>query len=217
MVVWNDRPDADLGAVDRAAEMVTAVAGDQRYLTVLAGAATRWVWMHGRPEPELLRTRAAEVPDVRIAVGSTGDGVDGFRRGHLDALAVQRMLAWPSSPHQVAMYDEVELVTLLTAVPESAEHFVTRVLGELETTEAVRVFTAAQCNVSHAADRLYVHRNTLLHRLARADRLLPRPLAANVVEVAAHSQSCAGEPASDARPFVAPGVRQREARSAVNC
>ncbi|WP_256333373.1 helix-turn-helix domain-containing protein [Streptomyces sp. cf386] len=64
-----------------------------------------------------------------------------------------------------------------------------RVLGELETaepesTEAVRVFIAAQCNVSHAADRLYVHRNTLLRRLARADRHLPRPLAANVVEVA---------------------------------
>ncbi|SDN77071.1 hypothetical protein SAMN04487981_106459 [Streptomyces sp. cf386] len=124
MVVWNDRPDADLGAVDRAAELVAAVAGDQRCLTVLAGAATRWVWVHGRPEPELLRARAAEVPDVRIAVGSTGDGVDGFRRGHLDALAVQRMLARLSSPHQVATHDEVELVTLLTAVPESADHFV---------------------------------------------------------------------------------------------
>ncbi|MGX1511416.1 hypothetical protein [Streptomyces collinus] len=92
VVVWNDRADADLGAVDRAAELVAAVAGDQRYLTVLAGAATRWVWVHGRPEPEPLRARAAEVPDVRIAVGLTGDGVDGFRRGHLDALAVQRML-----------------------------------------------------------------------------------------------------------------------------
>lgn len=87
------------------------------------------------------------------------------------------MLARLSSPHQVAAHDEVELVTLLTAVPESAEHFVRRVLGELESakpkiTKAVRVFIAAQCNVSHAADRLYVHRNTLLHRFARADRLL---------------------------------------------
>ncbi|MGX1511415.1 helix-turn-helix domain-containing protein [Streptomyces collinus] len=54
---------------------------------------------------------------------------------------------------------------MLTAVPESAEHLFRRVLGELETaepeiTEAVRVFIAAQCNVSRAADRLYVHRKT---------------------------------------------------------
>jgi DNA-binding PucR family transcriptional regulator len=68
--------------------------------------------------------------------------------------------------------------------------FVKRTLGDLETAgqeviEAVRVFIAAQCNASHAAARLPAHRNTLLRRLARADQLLPRPLADNVVNVGA--------------------------------
>lgn len=40
-----------------------------------------------------------------------------------------------------------------------------------------------QCNVSRAAAALYTHRNTLLRRLARAEALLPRPLAECSVEV----------------------------------
>jgi DNA-binding PucR family transcriptional regulator len=41
-----------------------------------------------------------------------------------------------------------------------------------------------QCNASRAATRLYTHRNTLLRRLARADELLPHPLAECSVNVA---------------------------------
>ena len=48
----------------------------------------------------------------------------------------------------------------------------------------MRTFITLQCNASRAAARLYTHRNTLLRRLARADELLPRPLADNVVDVA---------------------------------
>jgi DNA-binding PucR family transcriptional regulator len=48
----------------------------------------------------------------------------------------------------------------------------------------VRTFVAEQCNASRAATRLYTHRNTLLRRLARAERLLPRPLAEASVDVA---------------------------------
>ena len=189
-IVWSDGPQADLAALDRAVDLVAACAGDQRPLTVLASAASRWVWVHGRPDPARLREGAAADPSVRVALGTTGDGVDGFRRSHLDALTVQRMLARLASPRQVAMYDEVELVALLTADLETADQFVRRVLGELaaagpELTESVRAFIAAQCNASRAAERLYVHRNTLLRRLAQADRLLPRPLAQDVVTVGA--------------------------------
>ena len=189
-VVWSDEPRADLAALDRAADLIAAGAGDPRPLTVLASAASRWVWVHGRPDPARLREAAAAEPLARIALGSTGAGVDGFRRSHLDALTVQRMLARLASPQQLATHDEVELVALLTADLESADLFVRRALGGLadapaELTEAVRGFVAAQCNASRAAERLYIHRNTLLRRLAQADRLLPRPLAEDVVGVGA--------------------------------
>jgi DNA-binding PucR family transcriptional regulator len=39
-------------------------------------------------------------------------------------------------------------------------------------------------NATRTAQRLYTHRNTVLRRLARADELLPRPLADDVLAVA---------------------------------
>ncbi len=187
-VVWCDEPREDLAALDRAVELIGTCAGDTRPLSVLASAATRWVWVHGGPDPARLREAVAADPQVRIAVGSTGEGLDGFRRSHLDALTVQRMLARLASPQQLATHDEVELVALLTADLDRADQFVHRVLGDLagaspELTESVRGYIAEQCNVSRAAQRLYIHRNTLLRRLAQADRLLPRPLARDVVAV----------------------------------
>jgi DNA-binding PucR family transcriptional regulator len=189
-VVWSDEPRADLAALDRAAELIGACAGDSRPLIVLASAATRWVWVHGRPDVVRLRESVAAEPQARIAVGTTGERLDGFRRGHLDALTVQRMLARLASPKQLATHDEVELVALLTADLEHADQFVRRVLGDLagadsELTESVRTYIALQCNVSRAAQSLYIHRNTLLRRLAQADRLLPRPLAQDVVAIGA--------------------------------
>ncbi|MFC7795865.1 PucR family transcriptional regulator [Streptomyces cinereoruber] len=189
-VVWTDDPDADLHQLDRAADALAAAAGGTPPLSVLASAATRWVWVHGRPDTDRVRAALAGLPAVRVALGSAGPGVDGFRRGHLDALATQRMLAGLSSARRLTSYDEVELVALLTRDPEHADRFVTRVLGDLaaapaETTEAVRVFLAERCNASRAAERLFVHRNTLLRRLARADRLLPLPLASRPLDVAA--------------------------------
>jgi|GEM_PF-3310339 len=45
-------------------------------------------------------------------------------------------------------------------------------------------FVHAQCNASRAATRLFIHRNTLLNRIARANKLLPQPLEAASVHVA---------------------------------
>ncbi|HTF09263.1 MAG TPA: PucR family transcriptional regulator [Asanoa sp.] len=189
-VVWTDDPDADLRQLDRAADALAAAAGPGRPLSVIASAATRWVWVHGRPDPGELRLALDRLPLVRVALGSPAPGVDGFRRSHLDALTTQRLLARLTSAQRLASFDEVELVALVTQDQEGADRFVSRTLGDLESAPAqvraaVRAFVAEQCNASRAAARLFTHRNTLLRRLARADRLLPRPLAGNTVAVAA--------------------------------
>lgn len=189
-IVWTEEAHADPAALGRATDLITARACDPQPLTVLAGDTTRWIWLHGRPDPAGLRDDLAGEPGVRVAVGSTGEDLEGFRRSHLDALTVQRMLARLASPQQLATHDEVQLVALVTSDLEATDGFVRRVLGELAhadpgTREAVRVFLAARCNASQAADRLYIHRNTLLRRLAHADRLLPRPLAEDVLTVGA--------------------------------
>ncbi|MFB7507387.1 PucR family transcriptional regulator [Streptomyces broussonetiae] len=187
-IVWSEEAHADPAALARVTDLVAASAADPQPLTVLAADATRWMWLHGHPDRVSLRDELAAEPSVRVAVGSSGEDLAGFRRSHIDALTAQRMLARLASPQQLATHDEVELVALATSDVEAADGFVRRVLGELahaepEIREAARVFIAAQCNASHAADRLYIHRNTLLRRLAQAGRLLPRPLAEDVVGV----------------------------------
>jgi DNA-binding PucR family transcriptional regulator len=184
-VIWTDNPNSDLSQLDRAAEAFGQAAGG-RPLSVLASAATRWVWAPGPVDVSALAQVVGR--DVRVAIGSTGSGVDGFRRSHFDALTTQQMMARLHSPQQIAEYTDIEMVALLTADADRAAAFVKRVLGELETAgpelrSAVRAFVHEQCNVSRTAGKLFTHRNTLLRRLARADELLPRPLADTSIEV----------------------------------
>jgi DNA-binding PucR family transcriptional regulator len=184
-VIWTERPDADLARLDHAAEAF----GVTRPLSVLASVATRWVWTHGSVDTAALCESIRADPDIRIAIGPAGDGVDGFRRSHFGALTTQQMMARLHSPQQIATFTEIELVALITTDADRAAAFVSRVLGDLETAgtelqDTVRTFVDQQCNASRAAATLYTHRNTLLRRLARADELLPRPLAECPVDVA---------------------------------
>lgn len=187
VVIWTDSHDGDLGRLDRTAESIGR-AGGGRPLSVLASSATRWVWTPGEVDLDAL-VAAAGAADIRVAVGTTGDGVDGFRRSHFEAITTQQMMARLHSPQQVARFTDVEMVSLITADPDRTAEFVGRVLGDFaaagaELQDTVRVFVASQCNASRAAARLYTHRNTLLRRLARADELLPQPLAEHSVNVA---------------------------------
>jgi DNA-binding PucR family transcriptional regulator len=190
-VIWSDDPDGDLARLDTAAEAFGHAAGGARPLSVLASAATRWAWVPGTVavDTDALEHAVRAAPDVRIAIGPTAIGVDGFRRSHFDAITTQQLMARLHSPQQIALFTDVHLVALVTADPDRAAEFVKHTLGDLESAgselrDTVRTFVDEQCNASRAALRLYTHRNTLLRRLARADELLPTPLAENSVDVA---------------------------------
>ncbi|HZQ32805.1 MAG TPA: PucR family transcriptional regulator [Mycobacterium sp.] len=190
-VIWCDESDADLSHLDRAADAVAQTVEGQRALSVLASTATRWVWVPGPqpPDPARVATALEQLPGVRIAFGPTASGIEGFRRSHLDAITTQRMMARLSSTQRVASFTDVELVALITADGEGSDRFIKHTLGEFESASAelqrsVLTFVQEQCNASRAAARLFTHRNTLLRRLARADELLPQPLASNSVHVA---------------------------------
>jgi DNA-binding PucR family transcriptional regulator len=200
-VVWNRTgggPKSELAAhLETAGEALMRVSGATRRLTIVASAASMWVWMPvGKaPRAEDLAPAVAAHPDVRVAVGRPGVDLDGFRRSHLDAVAAQRMLSrlTPVSGkggQQIARYEDVQLVGLISADPAQAEEFLADTLGPLLTAEAevrdtLRTYVLEQFNTSRTAQRLFTHRNTVIRRLARADELLPRPLAENVVHVVA--------------------------------
>ena len=188
-VIWtgSGTPSDQLGA---AAEALTG--GGTHRLTIVAGATALWVWLptDTPAPPHELATALAAHPDVRVALGRPGTDLDGFRRSHLDAITTQRMLTRLTSPQQIAHYDDIQLTALLTTDPDQADEFLTDTLGDLRGADpdlraTVLAYVRELGNASRTAERLFTHRNTVLRRLARADELLPQPLAANVVGVAA--------------------------------
>ena len=195
-IVWTGSGTAASDSLEAAAEAVMRAAGSDRRLTVVASAASLWVWVPSATLPgtgELTAALSAH-PDVRVAVGRPGGDVDGFRRSHLDAATTQRMVDRLTSRQQVARYQDVQLVALLTSEPAQAEEFLADTLGGLlhadgDTRAAVLTYVRELGSTSRTAERLYTHRNTVLRRLARADELLPRPLAQDPVGVAAALQA----------------------------
>jgi DNA-binding PucR family transcriptional regulator len=190
-ILWSG-PGTGTDELEAAAEAVRRTSGAQRRLTVVASAASLWIWLPvGRtPAGDALVAALTPHPQVRMALGRPGADLDGFRRSHLDAATTQQMLARLGSAQQMARYEDVHLVALATRDPAAADEFLQDTLGGLLTAEAevrdtVLTWVREQCTTSRAAERLYTHRNTVLRRLARADELLPRPLVENLVSVAA--------------------------------
>ncbi|MEU2234721.1 PucR family transcriptional regulator [Streptomyces vietnamensis] len=188
-IIWGDSHDQVAG-LEEAAERVMRAAGAGRRLTLVAGAATLWVWMpvSSSPPQASLDRIMTDLPGVRIALGRPARDVHGFRRSHLDAAAAQGLLTRLRSECRAVRFEDVQLISLLTKDLTEAREFVTDTLGGLATAERVlretaRVFIAEQFNTSKAADRLFAHRNTIDRRLDRVDELLPRPLADNPAAV----------------------------------
>ncbi|MFW3120751.1 PucR family transcriptional regulator [Mycolicibacterium mageritense DSM 44476 = CIP 104973] len=191
VIIWSDSADAAEG-LDSAAEAVMRVCGVQRRLTLNASATALWVWFpaDGVPSVEAVEAALSVCPGIRVALGRTGRDLDGFRRSHLDAAAAQRMLARLGSARPVVRYEDVALVSVLTADMAQADQFVNDTLGDLATAdpvlrETVLTYVRERFNGSAAAERLFTHRNTVERRLARADQLLPVPLAENAASVVA--------------------------------
>lgn len=187
-VVFSDAAEPDRVALQEGAELLAQATGARRPLTVVASAAALWTWVAHPDGPDLDVLRAGLGAGTRIAVGPTLPGVDGFRRSHVDALATQRLLQRVPADVRLATFDEVQVVALATRDEQRADELVRRTLGPLadapaELRETLRVYLREDHNATRAAQALFAHRNTVLNRLARAERLLPAPLAGRGLQV----------------------------------
>jgi len=183
------------GTVDldtRAVLQVTAQEVARQYegavlLTHLAGSRDLWCWLATPRPPEDVALHDVErslAPDVAIALGTPGEGVEGFRSSYLDARAVQQLvMASPYAP-RIVDYRDVELLCLAMGEPQGLARLVRREIAPLcdpgKNLAPVRVTVLAylthRMNVEETAERLFVHRNTVRYRLAKAEELLGRPL-----------------------------------------
>jgi DNA-binding PucR family transcriptional regulator len=190
-IIWAVDPLAVGNDLERAATALAAAAGAQRALTVVASSAALWVWVAATTAlaTEQLEQSLAEMPPVRVALGTPAAGIDGFRRSHFQALATQRLLARLASGARLAHYASVRVVSLATQDERQAQDFVTETLGDLldaapTVRDTLRAYLQLQSNATRAAAALYTHRNTVVSRLAKAEALLPRPLDQSAFDVA---------------------------------
>jgi DNA-binding PucR family transcriptional regulator len=181
LVLWTEPAGPEQGALERAVSALALAAGAHRPIALPAGSATLWAWLGTDAEPDAAALRRAMDhvdADVRVAVGRTRAGMEGFRRSHAAALATQRLVA--PTGERLTTFDEVEVVALVARDPEQAAEFVTSVLGPLAASdpactrlrETLRAYLEEGGHGPRAARRLNTHRNTVLQRVHRAEEIL---------------------------------------------
>jgi len=188
-VLWTDPRHPDQAALAAAAEALGPATRARQVLTVIASSSSVWAWLAAAADTGAGAITAATAahPAVRVAVGPIGPGVDGFRRSHFDAVATQRLMS-RRPDLRVARFADVQLVTLAIQDEQRAREFVARTLGALadadrELRDTLCVYIGEQFSAARTARALYTHRNTVLNRLQRAQRLLPLPLTGHGLEV----------------------------------
>jgi DNA-binding PucR family transcriptional regulator len=183
LVLWADcaiKP----GGLESAGLAVARAVGAPSPLVISAGGDVLWTWI-ASPAAGVdidVAHAVADVVDsvVRVAVGPTQPGIDGFRRSHEGALDVHRVMAADPDGGQVFTYHELEVTALASEDETRARDFVIATLGQLaddtpagaRLRETLRVFLEEAENAPRAAERLHTHRNTVLQRVARATELL---------------------------------------------
>ncbi|WP_103504519.1 MULTISPECIES: CdaR family transcriptional regulator [Streptomyces] len=186
-----------LGLPERGRYAVAAVSGTGREALRRDSGSLPLVWHHGdstdlvvaalgESGPEALAAELAPpptAPQVRVGISTVAEGltaVAGARR------LAEKALLTCSGDGQVALLHEQLTAALLVSSPELGTVLTERVLGPLLRLDAserdllLDTLTAwLECDASaqRAGERLSCHRNTVLNRLRRCERLIGRSLA----------------------------------------
>jgi hypothetical protein len=174
-------------AVDEAADAL----GSSQPLVLASGAARFDVWC-GSFDPPVTDglERYEPPPGVLVAFGRPGEGIAGFRRSHAEVLQAARVASLAGGT-AVTSYDRVELVSLLACDLARAREFVAAQLGPLASTtepaervrETVLAFLRFGGSATRVAKELYVHQNTVVYRVKRAEEMLGRKISERPIEL----------------------------------
>lgn len=191
-VIWNetaiDSPgeaQALFGEMEQVAAAIAESFGARAPLTVAQGRHLAcWAGRRERGQLDDLRLPPAAGSAVSVAVGTPGQGIEGFVASHREALAARRVAQLRGERTARVAFRDLALEALLTADLEGAQRFATRELGSLgaedEATRrlasTLRVFLEEGCSYVAAGRRLGVHTNTVAYRVRRCEELLGRPV-----------------------------------------
>ena len=183
---WTEGDDARLEA---AAQAAVGALGASRSLLHAEGRGVfaGWAFVTGEEALDagaVASAVASAAPEVHVALGDVGSGIEGFRRTRQRAQGARRVAELSGRrPPSVTRWVDVALVETLSADLDAARALVQAELGRLVEQDArTAVLRAAllahvQAQGSHvaAAAALGVHRNTALQRVRRAEELRVRP------------------------------------------
>ncbi|MFE5195791.1 PucR family transcriptional regulator [Streptomyces sp. NPDC057651] len=196
-IAWTANPDA-ADATDRVLHIANRVARElnaPRALTVMAGSRDWWFWVATPTRPELGSIADLEASlekwQIRLSAGSPSRGVQGFRSGHAEAKAAQRVGLSAVTPRAVTEFSDVELLCLVADRPEMTRRMVLREVGGLcgtdknlaQLRDTVLAYFSNSHNVEATAEQLFVHKNTVRYRLTRAEKILGHPLTDRTAKV----------------------------------
>lgn len=154
-------------------------------LMVPVGAHTLWAWAAFNPAVMPRRDDPLPVSDrVNVAAGQPGEGIEGFRRTHLEARAVERLRSIPGFTGGATIdHRDVDLEALLLADPNAARQFVARYLGPLAGTDprvaelrsTLRLYLDCDHRLGEVAELKHISRNTVTYRVRQALDLCAHP------------------------------------------
>lgn len=153
-----------------------------------AGVETGWIWLQARRRREIEEVRraltrcAGDAPS--IAVGEWAEGVAGWRLSHQQAQAALAVAIASRPPRPVVWYREslplAAIVRDETAVRTLRQMYLDPLEGAggqaTRLRETLRGYLAADKNLTAAAERLNVKRQTVTSRIREAESLVGRPL-----------------------------------------
>jgi len=173
--------------LNAAAFALARSAGVRNPLIVSPGGRDLWVWLGTTRPPAVDRLVATEpasiAPGVRVAVGSPGRSIDGFRQSHLEAQQAQQVATVAKGLANPLYFPEVETLAMLWQSGDQAIRFVRRTLGDLHASNEpmTRLRQTARAtlragSIEKAAEALTVHKNTVRYRLGQIEKVLGRSL-----------------------------------------
>ena len=186
---------SEVEGLARAAGEAAATLATGEPLVIASGAARYDVWCGAFDPPATEPLESYEPPPrVLVAFGKPGRGVAGFRSSHGEAIQAARIgaLVGDAKP-SVTSYSRVELVSLLASDLPRARAFVATQLGPLADTggtaerlrETVLAFLISGGSPTRVAEKLFVHKNTVVERIKRAEEMLGRGVNESPIELEA--------------------------------
>ena len=204
-VVWSHESSG--AQLDRTVPAIRNAFDAWQHLSIPAGPQRVEGWVSlGQQRVDDIERAARTVglpPGVEVAFGAPLRGADGFRVSHRQAREAHRLERHAHRPAGTpVLFSDVAVMALLSGDVEMTRSFVDAEIGPLlapqhETLLAtLRAWTDESGSPTRAARRLHVHPNTVVKRLDRIERLLPRPLDA---------QSLRLRVAAEIAPLLLPG------------